>query len=158
MMNIKERSVCCERDYGAMMTTTSLAKFLTEFHKGVLSTRRKDGGSQLSIVTVGLIDGEICFSITERRSKFYNLMRDPTCSLLVSQDDWWGYIVVEGKANLKGSFNTHPETLRKLHRVVYRETAGKDHPDWEEFDQAMISDQRVAVIIEPEKIYGTALN
>ena len=158
MMNIKERSVCCERDYGVMMITTSLAKFLTEFHKGVLSTRRKNGGSQLSIVTVGLVDDEICFSITERRSKFYILKRDPTCSLLVSQDDWWGYIVVEGKANLKGSFNTDPETLRNLHRTVYRETAEKDHPDWEEFDQAMINDQRVVVIIEPEKIYGTALN
>ena len=140
------------------MIITSLAKFLTEFHKGVLSTRRKNGGSQLSIVTVGLVDGEICFSITERRSKFYNLKRDPTCSLLVSQDDWWGYIVVEGKANLKGSFNTHPETLRNLHRTVYRETAGKDHTDWEDFDQAMINDQRVVAVIEPEKIYGTALN
>ena len=109
-------------------------------------------------MTVGLVDEEICFSITERRSKFYNLMRDPSCSLLVSQDDWWGYIVVEGEASLQGSFNTDPETLRNLHRTVYRETAGKDHPDWEEFDQAMIDDQRVVVSIEPETVYGTALN
>ena len=43
-------------------------------------------------------------------------------------------------------------------RQVYRETAGKDHPDWEEFDQAMIDDQRVVVSIEPETVYGTALN
>ncbi len=140
------------------MITATLAKFLTDFHKGVLSTRRKNGGSQLSIVTVGLVDDEICFSITERRSKFYNLMRDPSCSLLVSQDDWWGYIVVEGEASLQGSFNTDPENLRNLHRTVYRETAGKDHPDWEEFDQAMIDDQRVVVSIEPETVYGTALN
>ena len=140
------------------MITSKHKEFLREFHKGVLSTRRKNGGSQLSIVTVGLVGDGICFSITESRSKFYNLMRDPICSLLVSKDDWWGYIVIEGKAKLRGSFNTPTESLRNLHRKVYRETAGKDHPDWEEFDQAMIKEGRVVVAIEPETVYGTVLN
>ena len=140
------------------MITSRVEEFLIEFHKGVLSTRRKNGGSQLSIVTVGIIGGEMCFSTTEGRSKYHNLMRDPICSLLVSKDDWWGYIVVEGKAKLQGNFNTAPEPLRKLHRKVYRETAGKDHPVWEEFDEAMIKDRRVVVVIQPETVYGTALS
>tara|TARA_B100001013_G_C24442767_1_gene376407 strand:- start:174 stop:596 length:423 start_codon:yes stop_codon:yes gene_type:complete len=137
------------------MVSTGIQLFVQKYHNGVLSTRRKSGTSQLSIVTVGLVEGNICFSTTQARSKYFNLLRDPDCSLLVSKDDWWEYIVIEGKAKIMGAFNTRSEDLRLLHRQVYAQTAGHDHPDWVEFDKAMVNDGRVVVFVEPQSIYGT---
>ena len=139
------------------MISPNVQFFIQKYHNGVLSTRRKSGTSQLSIVTVGLVEGNICFSTTQDRSKYFNLLRDPDCSLLVSKDDWWGYIVIEGKAKMMSVVNTAPEDLRLLHRKVYAQTAGYDHPDWVEFDEAMLNDKRVVVFVEQKSIYGTAL-
>ena len=139
------------------MISPNVQFFIQKYHNGVLSTRRKSGTSQLSIVTVGLVEGNICFSTTQDRSKYFNLLRDSDCSLLVSKDDWWGYIVIEGKAKMMSAFNTAPEDLRLLHRKVYAQTAGHAHPDWVEFDQAMVNDKRVVVFVEQKSIYGTAL-
>lgn len=32
--------------------------------------------------------------------------------------------------------------------------AGGPHPDWDEFNQAMIDDRRLVVSIHPERAYG----
>jgi len=40
---------------------------------------------------------------------------------------------------------------------VYRATAGKEHPDWGEYDQAMIDERRSVVLVLPDHLYGTAL-
>ena len=42
-------------------------------------------------------------------------------------------------------------------RDVFRAAAGKEHPDWEEYDQAMRDDRRAAVIVLPDHVYGTAV-
>ena len=49
---------------------------------------------------------------------------------------------------------TDPEELRLTLRDVYKAAAGKDHPDWNEYDQAMVLDKRVAIIVVPGHIYG----
>ncbi|MCH9017550.1 MAG: hypothetical protein IIB89_07310, partial [Chloroflexi bacterium] len=42
-------------------------------------------------------------------------------------------------------------------RDVYRAATGGDHPNWPEYDQAMVDDRRAAVIVVPDHIYGTAV-
>ena len=86
-----------------------------------------------------------------------NLKRDPRCSLLVSREDWWGYLVLEGRARIVSSENTDPEEWRLVLRDTQRAYAGREHPDWEQFDQTMVRERRVSVIIVPEHIYGTAI-
>ena len=76
--------------------------------------------------------------------------------LLVSQDDWWGYVVLEGRATVMASDNTDAGELRLALRDVYRAASGQEHPNWDEYDQAMRDERRVAVIVVPEHIYGTA--
>ena len=40
-------------------------------------------------------------------------------------------------------------------RDVYRACGDKDHPDWEEYDQAIVSQDALVVLVKPERVYGT---
>ena len=78
-----------------------IEQFLHDNPQGVLTSFRRNGMPQLSIVTVYPRDGGVGVSITETRAKFKNLLRDPRCSILVSHVDWWsGFLVFEGRAEL----------------------------------------------------------
>ena len=127
--------------------------FLTENHNGVLTTFRRNGAAQMSIVTCGFLRNGVGFTTTADRAKLLNLKRDPKCSLLVSKPGWWGYIVLEGHAEMMSPGDTDPDELRLVLREVFRVAAGKDHPDWEGYDQAMVEQVRSAVIVVPENVY-----
>lgn len=138
------------------MLTDSQREFLTNQHNGALTTFRRNGAAQMSIVTCGIYGDGVAFTTTEDRAKLLNLRRDPRCSLLVSQDSWWGFVVLEGTARILAADNTDPEILRQAFRAVYRSISG-EHPDWDEYDQAMVDDNRAVVIVVPDTIYGTAV-
>lgn len=137
------------------MIPDNIKDFIAKNNKAVLSTFRKDGNAQLSIIVVGPHDDGAAFTTTADRAKLINLKRDPRCSLLVSQESWWGYVVLEGKARIMSSDNTHADVLRLALRDVYKSISG-EHPNWEEYDQAMIDERRSAVIVVPDRTYGTA--
>lgn len=132
-------------------------EFVAENHKAVLSTFRRDGAVQLSIVSTGPYGEGVAFSTTEDRAKLRNLERNPRCSLLVSKDDWWGYVVLEGRAEIISSKTASADELRDAMRDVYRAASGKEHPDWAEYDGEMRKDRRATVVVIPERIYGTSL-
>ena len=93
---------------------------------------------------------------TVDRAKYKNLRRHPRASLLVSKNDWWGYLVLEGEATVLAPDNTDADELRLALRDVYRAAADKEHPDWDDYDQAMVRDRRSIVIVVPDHNYGTA--
>ncbi len=138
------------------MLSDKAGAFLAENHNAVLTTFRNSGGAQMSVVTCGLYKGRVAFTTTADRVKLVNLKRNPRCSLLVSKTDWWGYVVLEGRADLLSPENTDSEDLRLALRDVYRAASGQDHPDWEEYDQAMRDQRRSVVMVIPEHVYGTA--
>lgn len=138
------------------MIPDNIRDFIASNDKAVLSTFRRNGAAQLSIVSVGPYRDGAAFTTTEDRAKLLNLRRDPRCSLLVSQDSWWGFVVLEGAARILAADNTDPEELRQAFRDVYRSISG-EHPDWDEYDRAMVDDRRAVIVVVPERIYGTAL-
>ena len=138
------------------MLPSNIRDFISGNDKAVLSTFRRSGAAQLSIVVVGNYGDGAAFTTTEDRAKLANLRRDPRCSLLISQDSWWGFVVLEGTARVMSADNTEPEELRQAFREVYRSISG-EHPDWDEYDRAMVEDRRSVVIVIPERIYGTAV-
>src|SRR3989454_6319776 len=145
-----------------MPTPTPLApqieQFLHDNPQGVLTSFRRNGMSQLSIVTVYPGDGGVGISITETGAKFKNLWRDPRCSVLVSHVDWWsGFLVFEGKAELTHSGNTAPETLRLARRHIFSATTRRRSADWDQYDRVTGADKRVAMVLRPDHIYGSAL-
>jgi preprotein translocase subunit Sss1 len=62
--------------------------------------------------------------------------------------------VVEGAAEVKDYRNTDTEEMRKELREVFRACGDNDHPDWEEYDQAMVKQDAVIVLVEPQRVYG----
>ena len=131
-------------------------RFVSENHRAVLTTFRRNGAAQMSIVTTGAYSDGVAFTTTEDRAKLANLKRDPRCSLLVSHESWWGYVVLEGRARVLSPDNTDADELRLALRDVYRAASGEEHPDWDEYDRAMVDDRRAAVVVVPEHVYGTA--
>ena len=136
------------------MTFDDLVGFLKTNHQGVITTFRRRGAAQMSIVTCGYYEGGVAFTTTTDRAKLANLIRNPRCSILVSTPDWWGYAVVEGRADIRSSDRTDPEELRLTLRDVYRACADREHPDWEEYDTAMVEDGRAAIIVKPDHVYA----
>lgn len=128
--------------------------FVAENNTAVLTAHRKNGGLQMSIVTCGPYREGVAFTTTEDRAKLINLKRDARCALLISKRDWWGYVVLDGKAQILSADNTDSEVLRMALRDVYRAAAGKEHPDWEEYDRAMVEQDAVVVLVPPERVYG----
>ena len=139
------------------MLPENVKSFVSENRQAVLTTFRRNGAAQMSVITVGPYRDGVAFTTTADRAKLINLKRNPQCSLLVSKQDWWGYVVLEGHAQVISSDNTDAEELKMALRDGYRAAAAKEHPDWDEYDEAMRTERRAAVIVVPEKIYGTAL-
>ncbi len=137
------------------MPSETVKAFCRENHMAVVTTFRRSGGAQMSIVTAGPFRNGVAFSTTGDRAKLANLKRNPKCSLMVSQDDWRGYVVLEGTAELLSPGITEAEELRQALREVFRSASGGEHPDWEEFDRAMVKDERSVVVVVPEHVYGT---
>ena len=139
------------------MLTDKIRKIVTLNHRAVLTTFRKSGAVQMSIVTVGIYSVGVAFTVSPQSAKLANLRRNPRCSLMVAQSDWLDYAVLEGRAQVLSPDGAPPEELRLTLRGVYRAASGKEHPDWEEFDQAVRDDRRSAIIVMPEHFYyGTA--
>ena len=139
------------------MLPEAITEFVSENHQAVLTTFRRNGSAQMSIVTVGAYGGGVGFTTTEDRAKLHNLRRNPRCSLLISKPDWWGYVVLEGRARLLRRGVDDDNELRDALRGIYRAASGQEHPDWEDYDRAMVADRRAAVVVIPEHIYGAAL-
>lgn len=139
------------------MLSDSVKQFAAENHQGVLTCFRKNGMPQMSIVTCGPYRDGVAFSTTASRAKLLNLQRDVRCSLMISKQDWWGYVVLEGKATILSPDNTPADELRDALREVYKTATNTEHSNWLEYDQAMVDDNRAAVIVVPVHVYGTAL-
>ena len=122
---------------------------------GVLATIKRDGRPQLSNVSYHFDprSNAIEVSITEPRAKTRNLRRDPRASILVSADDGWSYAVAEGTAELSPpSADPYDDTVEALIQL-YRNIAG-EHPDWDDYRRAMVTDRRVLMRLPISHVYG----
>ncbi|MDQ1744338.1 MAG: hypothetical protein QOE23_2677 [Pseudonocardiales bacterium] len=149
--------------------TDPLVDLLASRHSGVLATIKSDGRPQLSNISYAFFAdpapqsgdpaaariGELRISITATRAKYRNLRRDPRASLHVSAPDFWSYVVAEGIAELSPvAADPQDETVEAL-VALYREISG-EHPDWQEYRQAMVADQRVLLRLMVNRVYGMA--
>ncbi len=131
------------------MDDAAARAYLARNHRGVLATLRGDGRPQLSPImyTLDPHDNLIKISVTQTRAKVANIRRDPRVALQVMGDNFYEYLVVEGTARL-----IEQDVLPELRRV-YEQIAGKPHPNWQEYDEAMVNDQRLILAIQPERLY-----
>lgn len=122
---------------------------------GVLATIKRDGRPQLSNVSYHFDPRDLAVrvSITEPRAKTRNLRRDPRASILVDADDGWSYAVAEGTAILTPPAASPGDDTVEALIALYRNIAG-EHPDWDEYRQAMVTDRRVLLTLPIAHVYG----
>jgi PPOX class probable F420-dependent enzyme len=127
----------------------------------VVSTLRADQSIQSSVVNLGVlahpIDGEpVVAFVTYGKVKLANLRARGQVNLAVRSG--WRWAAVEGSAEIIGPDDPHPavdaERLRLLLREIFT-AAGGNHDDWAEYDRVMAAERRAAVLVRPERIYGS---
>ncbi len=125
------------------MEITDALTFLKDHHQAVLATFRQDGRPQLSPVLVAVDgDGHVAISSRETAFKVHNLRRDPRASMCVLNEGFFGrWIQLDGTATIVSL----PEAMEPL--VSYYRAVSGEHPDWDEYRQAMIDQRRVVVRI-----------
>jgi PPOX class probable F420-dependent enzyme len=122
-------------------------EFIRVNHHAILHTFRSDGRPQMSPVACGVDDdGRVIVSTRETAMKTKNLQRDPRASLCVISDGFFGeWVQVDGTATVVSL----PDALDGL-VDYYRKVAG-EHPDWDDYRNAMQREQRVLVRIDLER-------
>lgn len=137
-----------------MPALDDLDGLLAQSNVVVFTTFRRDGMPQQSLVTVGKADGGLAFTTRSVNAKARNLARDPRCAMMIVSPDRRAFAVLDGKAEVTGADNADAEALRLRLREVYRAAAGKEHPDWDEYDRVMVEQGRVVVLLRPDRIAG----
>lgn len=133
------------------MLLADALEFARNHDRTVLATRREDGGLQMSPVNSGVLDGTIVISSTAGRAKVHNLRRDPTASVLIFTERFYGaWVQIDGRAELIDQRD--PAALDLLVQT-YRTIAG-EHPDWADYRAAMVRDDRLVIRIHPERASG----
>lgn len=128
---------------------------LADSRLGVLATIKSDGRPQLSPV-MPCYDrqaGLIYVSTRAGLAKAANLRRDPRATLEVTSADGRAWATAEGIATLTGP-GTDPDGPEVQALVDYYRLAAGEHPDWDEYRSAMVSDRRVLMTMTVDNVYG----
>jgi PPOX class probable F420-dependent enzyme len=144
------------RDSGAMVRKIAtnrtvdraeLLEFVRPRHRLILSTTRADGTAQLSPVTAGVDDdGRVVISTYPQRAKARNLRRRPAASACVLSDDWDGpWVQVSGTTEVLDL----PDALDAF--VDYYRCISGEHPDWDEYRQAMVRQGKCLIRLSIER-------
>ena len=134
----------------ATNTTVSrdeLLEFIRPRHHAIVMTTRKDGRPQASPVTCGVDEaGRIVIATYPERSKTVNARRDSRVSVLFLSDDFGGaWVQVDGTAEVLDV----PEAVEPL--VDYFRSISGEHPDWEEYRDAMVEQGKSLLRVTPER-------
>jgi PPOX class probable F420-dependent enzyme len=122
-------------------------EFIRTQHRGVLATYRQDGQVQMSPVAVAVDEeSRVVISTRETAMKTHNLRRNPRASVCALSDRFFGaWYSVEGNVEILSL----PEALEPL--VDYYRRVSGEHPDWNEYRDAMVREQRVLLRITVDR-------
>lgn len=138
-----------------MSNETALHELIRTRPFGVLATIKRDGRPQLSNVNhfYDTDTGKILVSITDTLAKTRNLHRDPRASFHVTTEDGRSYAVAEGTAEFSPvAAQPHDKAVEEL-VDLYQKIRG-EHPDWDEYRAAMVTDKRLVLRLAVERVIG----
>jgi PPOX class probable F420-dependent enzyme len=124
-----------------------LLDFVRPRHHGILLTTRADGTPQGSPVTMGVDDsGRIVVSTYPERAKTRNAKSNPAASVIVLSDDFGGaWVQVDGTAEVIDI----PDSVEPL--VEYYRSISGEHPDWDEYREAMVRQGKSIIRVTPQR-------
>ncbi|WP_426574430.1 PPOX class F420-dependent oxidoreductase [Aquihabitans sp. McL0605] len=124
-----------------------LAAHLEGKNHWVLATTRTDGRPQMSFVTGGMTAGrKLAISTYPERVKAVNARRNPLVSVAVMGDSFnSSWVQVDGVAEVLDL----PEAGDAF--VEYYRCISGEHPDWDEYRQAMADQGKCMIVIDPTR-------
>jgi PPOX class probable F420-dependent enzyme len=124
-----------------------LLEFVRPRHRLLLATMRSDGRPQMSPVSGGVDpEGRIVIATYPARAKTRNAEKHVQVSVLVLSDDWNGpWVQVDGAAEVLHM----PEAAAGL--VDYFRCISGEHPDWNEYREAMRIQGKSLIRITPTR-------
>ncbi len=124
-----------------------LAEHLSGRHQWVLATTRADGRPQMSLVTGGMIaDGRLAVSTYPERVKAKNARRNPHVSVAVMGEQFdEAWVQIDGDAEVLDL----PEAGEAF--VEYYRSISGEHPDWDEYRQAMADQGKCMILVTPTR-------
>ncbi|MBJ68344.1 MAG: PPOX class F420-dependent oxidoreductase [Actinomycetota bacterium] len=128
--------------------------WVAEKTHGILITIRRDGRAQSSDISFTLKDGKFCISATASRAKTRNLLRDDRAVLHVTSPKTWSYISFDGTVEVTSPAQSKNDEVNQELAEIYQRILGEEHPNWEEFQQAMINDGRLVLRFVPQSAVG----
>ena len=127
----------------------------------VVSTSRADGTIQSSVVNAGVVDHPttgrrvVAFVAAGSSHRLGNLRARPRATVVIRAG--WRWAGVEGPVQLAGPDDPLDGIDDERRRLLLREifsAAGGTHEDWDEYDRAMRDEGRVAVLVQPARVFG----
>ena len=126
---------------------SGLLEFIRPRHSAVFCTERANGSPQLSPVTMGVDpDGTIMVASYPERAKVRNLRRRPFATVCVLSDNFnEAWVQVSGTATVTDL----PQAADGL--VAYFRSISGEHPDWDDYRQAMVDQGKVLISLVPDR-------
>jgi PPOX class probable F420-dependent enzyme len=124
-----------------------MLEFVRPRHHMVLTTYRSDGSLQSSPVSGG-VDGEgrLVIASYPQRAKSANIRRRAEASVTVLSDEFDGpYVQIDGAAEVIDL----PDAVEPL--VDYFRAIAGEHPDWDEYRQAMVDQGKCLIRVTPQR-------
>jgi len=125
------------------MDTVKAFDYVRDNSRAVMLTARASGAPAMSPVSVAVVNEKIVMSTRETAYKVAHLRREPHTSLCVFPDKWLGRWV---QLNCRAEVTSLPDAMETL--VEYYRTLSGEHPDWDEYRQAMTEAERCVVTFE----------
>ena len=135
------------------MELSEAVDWAAERKLGVLITIRSDGRPQSSDIVYYVDTGVFHISMTVGRAKTVNLRRDPRAVLHISDEKAWSYVSLDGAVELSPPTTTPGDATSDALVDYYERMAGQ-HPDWNEYRQAMIDEGRLVARFTPTGAAG----
>ncbi|HYY00350.1 MAG TPA: PPOX class F420-dependent oxidoreductase [Mycobacterium sp.] len=129
------------------VSLSELLDFVRPRHRMVLTTFRADGSLQSSPVTGGVDEqGRLVIASYPRRAKSVNLRRTPKASVVVLSDEFNdAYVQIDGGAEVIDV----PDAVEPL--VDYYRAIAGEHPDWDEYRNAMLDQRKCLIRVTPRR-------
>lgn len=119
----------------------------------LLTTLRRDGRPQQSVIFYVLDGREFTISLTADRAKTKNLRRDPRAALFVPSDDVFMWAGFDGHVDLSDVAMSPEDAVADRLVEYYRQGHG-EHDDWSAYRQALVDDQRLVATLVPTSATG----